>query len=56
MDKLEKDKLKYELEVKTSELEAIPVTQFVYNPRIAVLLHEIEEIKNKLKSEDNTNE
>ena len=53
MNKEEKEKLVYELKTKESELKSIPITQFVYNPHIETLLHEIEEIKNKLKEEDN---
>lgn len=51
---MELEKLKFELQEKEDELSKIRKDIFVFNPRLAELLTEIEDLKDKIsKMEDN---
>lgn len=53
---MELEKLKFELQEKEDELSKIRKDIFVLNPRLAELLTEIEDLKDKINEmEDNSN-
>lgn len=53
---MELEKLKFELQEKEDELAEIRKDIFVFNPRFAELLTEIEDLKDKINEmEDNSN-